>query len=71
VIQLCWYVRWPDLDRTGIATGGHVLLALVGDGLITLGIQFRMMLGQPQVVVGVIHAKVIGQLHVLEASMWA
>ena len=45
------------------------LLTLIRDCLIALSIQFRMVLSQPQVVVGVIHTKVIGQLHVFEASM--
>ena len=59
------------LYRACIAAGSHILLTLVRDRLIAPRIQFRVVLSQPQIVVGVIHTKVIGQFHVLEAPVGA
>ena len=71
VVKLLGNIGWPDLHSAGVAIGGHILLTFVGDGSVAACVDVWMMLRQPQIVMGMLHAKVVGQLHMLKAAVRA
>ena len=71
MVKLLGNIGWPHLHVAGIAVGGHILLTFVGDSSVAARVDVWMMLGQPQIVVGVPHTKVVCQLHMLKTAVRA